>query len=194
MATKAIQQLAQNRRFRAQPGPLLFLLLGLLAFPGITARAQRGEDDRVKALFLYNLAKFVEWPTSVSRETISIGIVGSDFLGPALNQTVNGKTINGRGIVVKRISDVRSAKDCHMLIISGVGEKRLRGALDAVRGASVLTVGDSDAFSTLGGIIQFKTTGAKVHFVVNLDAAERAHLKISSKLLGLSEIVHGGGE
>lgn len=186
--------MARNGRFKAQPGPLLFLLLGLLAFPGTTARAQRGEDDRVKALFLYNLAKFIEWPTTVSRDTISIGIVGSDYLGAALNQTVNGRTINGRGIVVKRISDARGAQDCHMLIISGVDPKKLRSVLDAVRGASVLTVGDSDAFSTLGGIIQFKTTGAKVHFLVNLDAAERAHLRISSKLLGLSQIVRGGGE
>jgi hypothetical protein len=158
------------------------------------ARAQLTADDRVKALFLYNLARFIEWPRSVLGDTISIGIAGSDFLGKALDEAVSGKSINGHAIVVKRLRNAQSARDRQMVIIRAGDKHNLLGILDAVRGASVLTVSDFDSFSRLGGVIQFKAAGAKVHFVVNLDAAERAHLKISSKLLSLSEIVRSGGE
>ena len=172
----------------------MFLILGLLALPVAPARAQYSADDRVKALFVYKLAKFIEWPGGVSGEPLSIGVAGSQFLGAALEEAVKGKTINGRAIVVKQLSGVQGVRDCQMVVISAVDRKRLLCILEAVRGASVLTVSDMDAFSSLGGVIQFKNTGTKVHFVVNLGAAGRAGLKISSKLLGLSEIIRSGGD
>jgi hypothetical protein len=164
------------------------------------ARAQSASEYQVKAVFLYNFAKFVDWPPDPSTDghsPIVLGIIGEDPFGDLLEKTVQGKTVNGRGLVVRRPRRESEARACQIIFVSSSEKKRLRPLLDSLKGASVLTVGESDGFAQLGGIINFTLEDNKVHFEVNVAAADRAGLKISSKLLSLAKIVRdsrpGGG-
>lgn len=121
-------------------------------------------------------------------------MAGDDFLVRILERVVSGRTINNHSIAVKRIDRAQDAKSCQVLFISGRNEKKLRDTLSAVKGASVLTVSDFDAFSSCGGILQIESCDSQIHFKVNLEAASVAHLKISSRLLSLGGMVRCGGQ
>jgi hypothetical protein len=156
------------------------------------ARGQATEEYRVKAAFLYNLTKFVGWPAQVikgSRAPIEICILGKDPFGSALAEAVNDKAIEGRPFSIRQIADVQQAASCQILFVSASERKRLRPILDVVRDGPVLTVGDTDGFASEGGIVNFKIEAGRVRLQINMVAAERARIGISSKLLSLAEIV-----
>ena len=144
----------------------------------------------MKAAFLYNFAKFVEWPGDPDASLI-LGILGDDPFGAAIDQLVAGKTVNGRALAVKRLKWGQDLRQCQILFISSSEQKRLPQIIASLRGASVLTVGETDAFLSSGGIIRFVLEGSKVRFEINAGAAEQAHLKLSSKLLALAKNVTG---
>lgn len=159
-----------------------------------TAHGQAADQYRLKAVFLYNFAKFVEWPLQTfkgSADPIAICVLGKDPFGDSLQQAVNGKAIEGRPVYIREIQDAQHTAGCHILFIAGSERKRVRSTLDAIRGAAVLTVGESEGFASEGGIINFKMDAGHVRLQINLDAAEQARLGISSKLLSLAEIVKG---
>jgi hypothetical protein len=178
---------------RATLGVGILLWLGLCLFgqafksPGVPA----ADEYHVKAVFLYNFAKFVEWPADSPAGPMCIGIIGDDPLGPELEQIVNGKTVNGRGFTVKRLK-AETARTCQIVFVALSEKKRFKNILGLLKGAEVLTVGESLGFCESGGVINFEIVDSKVHFEVNLDAAERARLKLSSKLIGLAKIVRDG--
>ena len=151
------------------------------------------DEYRVKALFLYNFAKFVEWPNAISGDAICIGIVGDDPFGEALAQTIAGKTVNGRAFVVKRLK-LQETRQCQIVFVAASERKRIHTVLEAVVGSAVLTVGDMHGFAQAGGVINFEIVDSRVRFEVNIDAAERARLKLSSKLLSLAKIVRESKE
>ncbi len=170
----------------------IFLVCAAL---GPSTHAQSMTEYQVKAAFLYNFAKFVEWPSDApgdDHNSIVLGIVGEDSFRDLLEHTVQGKTVNGRRLVVRRPKNASDARACQIVFIGASEKKRLRPLLDSLKGAGVLTVGESEGFAQLGGIINFTLEDNRVHFEINVDAADRAGLKISSKLLSLAKIVRDG--
>jgi YfiR/HmsC-like len=152
-------------------------------------------EYQVKAIFLYNFAQFVTWPAATFADThtpITIGILGGDPFGDFLEDVVRGEVIDGRSLTIKRFKGVEAEIDCHVLFVSKSETARLVQILAAVGGKSILTVGETEAFARQGGIINFITVDNKVRYEINLDAAKRANLDISSKLLRLAKIVGSG--
>ena len=161
---------------------------GTNAFP----QGSEASEYQVKAAFLYNFAKFVEWPPDVpSRkdDPIRICIVGENPFGNYLNESTEEKTINGRKLVIWELKSVQDAKGCQIVFIGASEKYHLRASLESMKGAPVLTVGDTEGFAQAGGMINFTLEENMVRFEVNVDAAERARLKISSKLLSLAKVV-----
>ena len=173
------------------PGLLAALLILTLCAPG--ARAQDGlpEKQEVQAAFLYRFIDFIEWPPQRSRDagaTITIGILGKNPFGDALN-TINGKKIKGKTIVVKPVAAFADLRSVHVLFISPSEKDRLRQILSRTRDLSILTVSEINGFPRSGGIINLTTENNRVRFEINPDAAQRARLRISSQLLKLAKIV-----
>jgi uncharacterized protein DUF4154 len=176
------------------PARAAMLAACLLATPVFTTStpAQSPTEYEVKAVFLYNFAKFVEWPPDPPADVSDpfvIGIVGRDPFGDALEQTLRRKTLNGRPLAIKRFKDRQAARGCRVLFISASERKHLNALLTSLHGDPVLTVGDNESFAKAGGVIAFTLEDNRVRFEINVDAAQRAGLRISSKLLSLAKIV-----
>lgn len=150
------------------------------------------QEYQVKAAFLYNFAKFVEWPPSSFKDTqapLIICILGNDPLKAALDD-LKDKRVEGRPVAVKKISTIEQAEGCHMLFISSSEKDNLSQIAKAVQSKKILTVGDTKGFAHSGVMINLILIDNKIGFEINPSAAERASLKISSKLLKLGRIVN----
>jgi hypothetical protein len=166
------------------------LALGCLFLDASPGAAQVSKEYQVKAVFLFRFTQFVKWPLQAfptAQSPIVLGVLGENPFGDALELAVRGETVNGRSLNVKEFKDVKETGDCQVLFISRSETAHLPGIFDALKGRSVLTVGDDDSFSDRGGMIQFVTEGNRVRFKINRKAAEAAQLKLSSKLLRLAE-------
>jgi hypothetical protein len=176
-------------RFHASLVLRLSLVL-LLAVGGVRAQEAQPSEYQLKAAFLFNFAKFVEWPVEAFSEPkapLVIGVLGENPFGEHLERTVHGKTINGHLLMVKELRSPAEARDCHILFIGTYEKTRLPEVFESLRGASVLTVGETEHFTEAGGMINFVLEGGKIRFQVNDVAAKGARLKISSKLLSLAQ-------
>ena len=147
-------------------------------------------EYQVKAAFLYNFVKFVEWPATAATQEgpIEICVLGKDPFGGALDRVVEGKTVNDRALVIRHIGDIAAARACQVLFVSTSEAGRVSEITQAVRGWNVLTVSEIDRFSERGGIINFLMEGQRVRFRINPKMAASAGLKISSKLLQLAVV------
>jgi len=166
----------------------LFWLVLLLA-QGARSQDQAPSEYQVKAAFLYNFTKFVEWPASAFPEAstpFTIGIIGENPFGGELERAVKNKDVGGHRFAVKEIKSLSELKSCHILFISKSERRRLAEILAAVGSAPVLTVSETDRFLQAGGLINFLLEGNKVRFEISDPAAKSAGLKISSKLLHLA--------
>ncbi len=177
----------------------LILLVTLLSSVNFVsdgpAHAQGVSEYEVKAAFLFNFAKFVEWPPeafSDSGAPLIIGIIGDDPFGSAIDQTIDGKTVNGRRLMIRRLRWGQNLRGCHVLFVSSSEQKRLSAILEHLKGACVLTVSEMGQFIQQGGIIGFVIEASKVRFEINTSAAEPARLRISAKLLALAKVVRNG--
>jgi hypothetical protein len=145
----------------------------------------------VKAAFLYNFAKFVEWPDKAfmdDQTPIILYILGKDPFGNALDSLQN-KTVKGRNLMITRLKDIHDSQQCHILFISQSEKKNLARIFEKIKKWNVLTVSDIENFAQEGGIINFITKENKIRFAINVDAAQRSDLTVSSKLLKLAIIV-----
>jgi YfiR/HmsC-like len=152
----------------------------------------RIEEYRVKAAFLFNFAKFVEWPAQAFKspsDPIVIGVVGKNPFGNALTEVLAGKTWGGRAFQVREVVDAQQAASCQIVFVSASERKRLGPLLSRIGNSGVLTVGEMDNFASEGGIINFKIDSGSVHLQINVEAARKQQLHISAKLLSLAEIV-----
>jgi hypothetical protein len=161
-----------------------------LAIGSVVVRSQETppSEYQVKAAFLYNFVKFVEWPSEAfASETapIVIGVLGDSPFGTDLEKMIKGKTINGRELAVRPVS-MPELKLCQIVFICRSEKKRINEVFRALQGSSTLTVGELDRFTESGGMINFVMEGNKVRFEIKGDAAKQAGLKISSKLLSLA--------
>jgi hypothetical protein len=184
------------RRFlppRRRPWTGLLVGLHLIAWASSQAQAPgwSAQEYQVKAAFLYNFAKFVDWPPAGpgAKDPLVIVVFGQDPFGPALENTVWGKSINNRPVAVRRASRVEQVMPCHVLFISREERRRTPEVLEAVESAGVLTVSEADGFLDQGGAVQLLTDGNRVRFEINLGAARRSGLNVSSKLLSLARAV-----
>jgi hypothetical protein len=183
----------------------VFPLVISLALAASLAVAADAADSRagllelqVKAAFLYNFAKFVEWPADVrsdgSSGSLAFCVFGDEPLFSALTQSLAGKTINGRALVALQADGPQRAQRCDIAFIGVTEKKRMDEVLDAFAGAGVLSISDLDQFARHGGMIELTRKADKIRFAVNIDAVTRNGLRISSKLLQLAEVLHQSDE
>jgi hypothetical protein len=151
-----------------------------------------GVEYPVKLAFLYNFTKFVEWPPDSFRDPgapLAICIVGRDPFSPDLEGDLRTRTAAGHPVEVRTLRPTDTLSVCHMVFVPVTEKEQADKIVKGLKGSSTLTVGESEGFAALGGIINLTVEGSTVHFEVNQLAAERAGLKISSKLLSLAKIV-----
>jgi hypothetical protein len=179
---------------------ILIVVLGMTMNWASTADAQAGDGSDsseylIKAGFIYNFAKFVEWPTAAFSQPdspIVIGVLGTDPFGNVLDRIVEDKKIGPRGFVVKRLKwgkDLKDLKDCKIVFVSASERAHIDEILQSVKGLPILTVGETPGFAERGGVIRFTLEDNRVRFEVNVDAAHQADLNISSRLLTLAKII-----
>jgi hypothetical protein len=149
------------------------------------------DEYAVKAAFLLNFAKFVEWPADAfksAEDPVAICVLGQNPFGSALDDVIRDKTVANRRFAVREVSSAQQAGKCHIVFISASERKRFRSFLDELKGRPILTVGESEEFTPSGGIISLRLIDSRVRIEIDVGAAERAKLRISSKLLSLAEI------
>ncbi len=193
----AIRIMSFSQRMRQ----IVLLLAALASAHSMSAPNAHAQETlpeyQVKAAYLFNFLKFVEFPSESFDDPLApfvIGVVGDDPFGNALPQVVIGKTVQGRDLVIHLYRTGEDLRGAHILFISASERKRLPMILSGLRGSSVLTVSDTEGFLEAGGMIQFLNENNRVRFAINADATSRANLKVSSKLMSLAKIVGVNGK
>ena len=185
----------RRHRLRVKSAAALVVLACLALSVVVPVDAQEAFPEyQVKAAYLLNFLKFVEWPNDGFADSLApivIGVVGDDPFGSALPEVIIGKTVQGRDLVIRKYHVGENLRGAHILFISSSEKKRIPQILSSLNGSSVLTVADTDGFLEAGGMIQFLLENDHVRFAIDIDAAGRARLKISSKLLSLARTVRG---
>jgi hypothetical protein len=160
------------------------------------AWAQPGDMEyAVKAAYLYKLAPFVEWPSTVfatASSPLVLCVAGDDPFGDTLDEAVQGQRIGPRPLVVRRMPKVEPGAACHILYAAGSKSQSAEAAVREVEGAPVLTVTDQSRGGA-GGVVQFVVRDGRVRFDIDLGAAARNRVSISSKLLSLALSVRPKG-
>ena len=159
----------------------------------LAAGAAGPGEYQVKAAFLYNFARFVEWPPAADGAApFVVTVLGRDPFGTVLDDTFRGKTVDARQVVVRRVSRSEDVGKSHILFICDSEKDRLPQILKSLESAPVLTVGEMSDFAERGGVIRFKVEQDRIRLEINVAAAERSRLRISSQLLKLARIVEPG--
>jgi hypothetical protein len=173
---------------------LLFYLIQALFFPGTASSGEprKPTEYEVKAAYIYNFAKFVEWPARFKdrSDLIHVCIIGDDPFGPSL-AAIEGKPVGECKIGVRRITSLQQSGGCEMLFIAASEEGELDGILEAVKNSPILTIGDTRGFTQQGVMINFYMENSKVLFEINPKTAMRSGLRVSSNLLRIARIVGG---
>jgi hypothetical protein len=168
------------------------LVLVMLVAPWLASSAHAQSEDQVMAAFLLNFARYVEWPASTFASDdapLRICMLASPAFGEVVANTVSGKNVGSRTVVVEMKSDLASTGGCNVLFLGSDVETSSADVVAALGRASVLTVADRDGFADAGGIANFFREDNKIRFEINPKAAKRADLKISSRLLRLARVV-----
>jgi len=147
-------------------------------------------EYKIKAAYMLNFAKFVDWPREAfpaGDTPVTVCVLGKDPFGSDLEKAIGDKSIQGRPLCIKRIGANKPVEHCHLLFISSSERRRLPQILRSLTNACVLTIGDTEQFTRSGGMIQFTEQENTLRFHINAEAAEKAGLKISSKLLQIGQ-------
>jgi hypothetical protein len=186
--------LPRNSRVGRLRIPFLTAMLWSCAcLPICSAQSSAPGEYQLKAAFLFNFAKFIDWPPTGfanPQAGFSICILGADPFGSAMDELLQGKTVGDRRVSVKRSRQIADVRHCQMVFVSSSERVRVREILDGLKGTNALVVGETEGFAAAGGAIQFAIEDNHVRFLINTDAADRAGLKVSSKLLSLAHVVH----
>jgi hypothetical protein len=181
---------ASIRRLVCQAAVILAALIPTLH--GAIGADQTPTEYQVKAAYIFNFLKFVEWPEDPGPDPHGkwvIGFVGDTPVAEELIHLVEGKNVLGRDLQVKKFQATDNLHGCNILFIGESERKRMPSILSELRGSSVLTVAEMDNFIGAGGMIQFVTEDSRVRVAIDVGATGRAHLKVSSKLLSLARSV-----
>jgi hypothetical protein len=162
-------------------------------FSAASARAADEEVElRIKAAYLLNFARFVEWPKpAAASEPVVIAVLGRDSIVVTLENTSQGKNIKGHPIKIKQFASLEQIDRCDILFIPRSEAKKARSAFADLSAKPILTVGEAGGFLGQGGIIEFQLIDDTLRFSVNAGAAERSGLIISSDLLRVAYSVTG---
>lgn len=161
-------------------------------YPRLGGAAAAPTEYQLKAAFLMNFAKFVEWPGQsfkTPQSPITLCVVGDDPFKADLDETVKSQTVGERGLTVRRISQLQAGDNCHILFVGLSERDRFERLLGGLKNHPCLTVGEEPEFAQAGGMINLLVEDGKIRFEVSLDVAEKAGLKISSRLLKLAKNV-----
>jgi hypothetical protein len=175
-----------------QNPPRRSALMVAFLFSAALAFAAGPTEYQLKAVFLFNFSQFVEWPARAfpdAHTPLVIGVLGPDPFGADLDGVVQGETVNGRSLVVRRFNRVEDIGACHILFISSSEGPQLARILESIKDRNVLTVTDGAGLERRGVMIGFVNDKNRIRLRINLQAAEAAGLKLSSKLLRPAEIV-----
>jgi hypothetical protein len=159
-----------------------------------TGRAQNVTESSLKAAFIYNFAKFTEWPADVLPPTATFAacVLGDNSTRDAFGRIVKDRQLAGRPISVSEVQSGVKLRSCHLLYVSGVNQTQLAAIMTLLHGAPVLTISDLDDFVRDGGIAQMFVENGRIRFDINLDIAKESRLQLSSKLLALAAHVRSG--
>jgi len=183
------------RPLRARTGAVILAVLAALAgASGASAQGDASREYDVKAAFLFHFAQFVEWPQGAfngASSPLTYCTFGQDPFHGALDASLSGKKVGEHPLQVIHLKAAQDFQGCHILFVGAAERKSISGTLAGLKGKPVLTVGETEHFTADGGMIGFCLEDNKIRFEINLDAAEKARLKISSRLLSLAKHVVG---
>jgi len=179
--------------------PVFFSIVACFVLGASMGSSDINREDRVKAAFLYNFAKFIDWPGNKPDQGFQFCIVGEKSLGLAM-EAIAGKTVRGQVISVQRSSVYNQKSDCHLLFVSKSSGSSVKSFIDRLTRQGVVTVGEGEQFVRHGGMIGFtkknKANAAsgrvRVGFAINVDTVRRAGVQVSSELLKLATVVENG--
>lgn len=182
---------SQDGRGRWSPSavvcPVVAILVLLVSCHDVVcAQVRKSTEYELKAAYLYNFGKFTRWPASVipaSNQVFAICVLGKNPFGSSLDATVKGESIDGKSLAVRYLGSRDELNGCHILFVSDSEEHRVEAILAELGKRPILTVSDIPDFADRGGDIEFLRVGEKIRFKVNLGAAERSGLSLSSDLL-----------
>jgi hypothetical protein len=172
-------------------GWAIAVLMTLVLAGGVAGDGRAVSEPELKAVFLYNFVNFVEWPPDAMAvgDHIQVCVVGDTSVAELLRTAVHGRTVWNRQISVTAPPIHGPLHSCHLLYVADVDAKVTRQLVQTLKGASVFSVSDFKEFAVRGGVANFFTHAGRLRFAVNLDAARRARLQISSKMLMLATVV-----
>jgi hypothetical protein len=150
------------------------------------------KEYQLKAAFLYNFTKFVEWSSpslATPGSPITIGVFGTNPFGEELENIVRNRKVNGHGIIVKRVQTVAGVRGVHLLFVPASEDARLLEVRESLQDSNTVTVGESDAFARSGGMITFVIDGDRVRFDINIAAANASSVKLSAQLQKLARSI-----
>jgi hypothetical protein len=180
----------------ALPVLICWAVAAMFSVGAVMAQEKASVEYKVKAAYLLNFAKFVEWPTNrfpTATSPIKVGVLGKDPFGPDLDRIMEGRVIDGRKPEIIRASEPEAGLDCHIVFVSSSERRRFPEIIETLHKANVLTVGEHEQFVQQGGIIRFflhddpVRSESTVRFEINAPAAQKAGLRISSKLLQIAK-------
>lgn len=166
-------------------------LLTPAALPAAGAADAPSKEYQVKAAMIVNFVQFVEWPSSAfdsDAAPIVIGVIDPDPFGDALEKLAAQKTVGSHRLAVKRFGSADAVESCQVLFVPAARDPDMPGLMRKLDGRPVMTVGETDRFPWEGGMIRFFAEDGKVRFEINPDAAQRAGLQVSSKLMKLARV------
>jgi hypothetical protein len=171
-----------------------FIVCAALAADPHLASSQeiQAAEYRVKAAFLYNFTKLVEWPTNAfatDKSPLIVGVLGKDPFGKELDDLTTGRTVNGHPLQTMRFRAVEQITNCHILFICESARRKLDSILDALRDKPILTVSDMKGFEARGMITLIRSNDS-INLHINLAAARDARLRLSSRLIRLDRSLH----
>jgi hypothetical protein len=172
---------------------IILLFLSTLLGGGVSAGTATLGEYQVKAAFLYNFIKFIEWPTDAftsARQPITVAICGRDPFGDYLTEMIKGEPVQGRKIELIHITADLVPDQCQLVFVSASEKTRLAQIFANIQARHIVTVSEVEEFCEAGGAINFKVMDSKIHFEINPDVIESTGVKINSKLLRLAHIVH----
>lgn len=170
---------------------VIFLLVGFSFFTQLSYGQKPAPEYQVKAAFLYNFTRFIDWPTTAFRSPTSpfvIGIIGDDPFGGYITEIVKGEKVGNHPIIIQRYHNTRDIINCHMLFVNPPATARVKDIVTLIGRRSILTVSDMENFTAYGGMVNFYKENNKIRFEVNVASSRSAHLEISSKLLTVARI------
>lgn len=177
------------------PGYITFVLLLLTWASGCFAAESGVLESRVKAAFIYKFVDYVEWPDTAFAQPntpVTIAVIGADTVAAELAQVVEGRKVNERAVIVKRLKPGESLSGVHILFVGSGAVAQPAPLLQAARPLSILTVTETEGVLAQGSVINFIVVDRRVRFEISRDSASKNKLRLSSRLLAVAQHVVEG--